>query len=106
MINMKHKNNCAQTKQQKITDYIDDTPLLTPDDIEWQKQHQAKVKSGKKGVRGTDPAYQHMPSYPVTLSSKQADVKQLYDARNGSKLAMAELPPVMFMIHKKRNRMS
>ena len=97
------RHNTKQMKQLKITNFVQ--PLLTPSDIEWKKQHAAKVQSGKK-VRGTDPVYQHMPSYPVTLSSKQADVKQLYDARNGSKLAMAELPPVMFMIHKKRNRMS
>ena len=100
---MHERYNTKQMKQLKITHFVQ--PLLTPADIKWKKQHAAKVQSGKK-VRGTDPVYQHMPSYPVTLSSKQADVKQLYDARNGSKLAMAELPPVMFMIHKKRNRMS
>ena len=100
---MHTRHNTKQMKQLKITNFVQ--PLLTPSDIEWKKQHAAKVQSGKK-VRGTDPVYQHMPSYPVTLSSKQADVKQLYDARNGSKLAMEELPPVMFMIHKKRNRMS
>lgn len=96
MINMKQKNNCAQANQQKITDYIDDTPLLTPNDIEWQKQHQAKVKSGKKGVRGTDPTYQHMLSYPVTLSSKQAAIK----------LAITKLSPVVFMLHKKRSKVN
>ena len=100
---MHERYNTKQMKQLKITHFVQ--PLLTPSDIEWKKQHAAKVQSGKK-VRGTDPAYQHMPSYPVTLSSKQADVKQLYDARNGSKLAMAELPPVMFMIHKKRSSVS
>ena len=101
MINMKQKNNYVQTKQKKITDYIDDTPLLTPDDIEWQKQHQAKVKSGKKGVRGTDPAYQHMPSYPVTLSSKQADVKELVDERMKSSISKVSLTSVVTVVQKK-----
>jgi hypothetical protein len=100
------KKKAKPVNQQKITDYIDDTPLLTPNDIEWQKQHQAKVKSGKKGVRGTDPTYQHMLSYPVTLSSKQAVIKQLYDARNGSKSAITKLSPVVFTLHKKRSKVN
>ena len=90
------KKKAKPVNQQKITDYIDDTPLLTPNDIEWQKQHQAKVKSGKKGVRGTDPTYQHMLSYPVTLSSKQAAIK----------LAITKLSPVVFMLHKKRSKVN
>ena len=90
------KKKAKPVNQQKITDYIDDTPLLTPNDIEWQKQHQAKVKSGKKGVRGTDPTYQHMLSYPVTLSSKQAAIK----------LAITKLSPVVFMLHKKWSKVN
>ena len=90
------KKKAKPVNQQKITDYIDDTPLLTPNDIEWQKQHQTKVKSGKKGVRGTDPTYQHMLSYPVTLSSKQAAIK----------LAITKLSPVVFTLHKKRSKVN
>ena len=67
----------SQIKQQKITDYIDDTPLLSPADIEWKIQHEAKVKNGKGG--GSDPKYQHLAYYPATLSGKQSYIKSNVD---------------------------
>ena len=96
---MHTRHNTKQMKQLKITNFVQ--PLLTPSDIEWKKQHAAKVQSGKK-VRGTDPVYQHMPSYPVTLSSKQADVKELVDERMKSSISKVSLTSVVTVVQKKR----
>ena len=93
------RHNTKQMKQLKITNFVQ--PLLTPSDIEWKKQHAAKVQSGKK-VRGTDPVYQHMPSYPVTLSSKQADVKELVDERMKSSISKVSLTSVVTVVQNKR----
>ena len=94
-----------QAKQQKITDYIDITPLLTPDDLKWKKQHEEKVKAGKR-IRGTDPTYQHMQYYPVTLTSKQADAKPHTTAQNKADLATIYLSPITVPVHKKRKRVN
>ena len=105
-----------QTKQQqKITDYIDDTPLLTPDDLKWKKHHEAKVISGKR-IRGTDPAYQHMQYYPVTLTSKQAATMVIEEepkiepepimASDHVDLAKIYLSPMAVPSHKKRKRVN
>ena len=80
--------------------------LLTLLDKRWKFQHQKKLvlqKKLKKRISGTDPTYQHMKYYPVTLSSKQAGVRPLYDARNNSDLAKACLSPITPASHKKRN---
>ena len=87
-----------QIKQQKITDYIDDTPLLSPSDMEWKTQHESKVKSGQHG--GTDPKYLHLAYYPVTLSGKQIVV----DEPQKVDLAKIYLSPITPTIPKKRKQ--
>lgn len=92
----------SQTKQQKITDYIDDTPLLSPADIEWKIQHEAKVKSGKGG--GTDPIYRHLPHYPTTLSGKQICNKLIVDKPQKVDLTKIYLSPITTTVPKKQKQ--